>query len=69
MKSITVEITAQEKEIVYRLADGEVAEEIGKSLGYVSGTFAGLMKEMRIKFGAKNSVHLVAIFFRQNIIK
>ncbi len=69
MKSITVEITAQEKEIVSRLSDGEQLEEIGKDLGFVSGTFAGRMKEMRIKFGAKNSVHLVATFLRQSIIK
>ena len=68
MKSITVPITQEEKAIVSRLADGEQAEEIGKDLGYVSGTFAGRMKDMRIKFGAKNSVHLVAIFLRQGII-
>ena len=69
MKSIEIDITQEEKQIVSRLSKGEQAELIGKDLGFSSGTFANKMKEIRRKYSVLNSVHLVAYFLREGIIK
>lgn len=69
MKSIEINITSEEKTIVSRLSKGDQAEEIGKDLGFVSGSFANKMREIRRKYDVRNSVHLVAYFLREGIIK
>ncbi len=69
MKVIEIEITAEEKTIVSRLSNGEQAELIGKDLGYPKGTFATKMQQIRFKYDVTNTVHLVAYFLREGIIK
>ena len=69
MKSIEIAITAEEKTIVSRLSKGEQAEIVGNDLGYVKGTFATKMKEIRAKYGCSNTTHLVAYFLRNQIIQ
>ena len=68
MKSIEIDITQEEKQIVKKLSNGEQAELVGKELGFSSGTFANKMKEIRRKYGCLNTTHLVAYFLREGII-
>jgi DNA-binding CsgD family transcriptional regulator len=69
MKSITIEITQDEKTIVSRLANGESGDSIRRDLRIPQGTFAINLKAIRDKFGVKNTTELVALFLRENIIK
>ena len=64
----TVEVTQEEKTIVLKLSKGEKAENIGKYLGHPAGTFATMLRDIRLKYGCANSVELVAYFLRQGII-
>ncbi len=72
MKSIEVTnevtITTKEKQIISRLANGEQGDQIRKSLGIPQGTFANILKDMRLKYGCLNTTHLVAYFLREGII-
>jgi len=69
MKSITIEITQDEKTIVSRLANGETGDSIRQDLDIKQGTFAIQLKAMREKYDVKNTTELVALFLRENIIK
>ena len=69
MKVIEIAITSEEKTIVSRLSKGEQAELIGKDLGYPKGTFATKMQQIRAKYSALNTTHLVAYFLRNQIIQ
>jgi len=69
MKSIEISVTADEKTIVSRLANGETADKIRRELRIPQGTFAVTLKAMREKFDVKNTTELVALFLRENIIK
>jgi len=72
MKSIEitneVKVTAEEKQIVSRLAMGDQGDEIRRHIRMAPGTFANLLKDMRLKYGCRNTTHLVAFFLRNNLI-
>jgi len=73
MKSIEinkeVDITTQEKKIVSMLADGMQGDEVRRKINMAPGTFANVLKDMRLKYGCLNTVHLVAYFLRNQIIQ
>ena len=64
-----VEVTADEKNIISLLADGEQGDNVRRQIKMAAGTFANLLKDMRTKYGCKNTTHLVAYFLREGIIK
>ena len=68
MKSIEIEITQEEKQMVTRLSKGETAKKMSKDLGINKSTLATKLKEIRTKYGVSNSVELVAYFLREGII-
>ena len=73
MKSIEVinevKITAQEKQIVLMLANGLQGDDVRRKINMAPGTFANVLKDMRLKYGCLNTTHLVAYFLRNQIIQ
>ena len=72
MKEVTVknrvEVTPEEKSIVLRLSKGDPAQNIAADLGHPPGTFANILRDIRLKYGCKNTTQLVGLFLREGII-
>ena len=64
-----VSVMPMEKQIIELLSNGTKADDIRKHIKMAAGTFANLLKDMRLKYGCKNTTHLVAYFLRNQIIQ
>ena len=66
--SDTVAITKRESEILALLADGLTGREIATWLHVSNHTIESHRKNMMVKMGARNTVHLVVKAVRMGII-
>ena len=57
----TVELTPREREVLLALCAGHTAKQIGRDLGIRPHTVEAYIDHMRLKLGATNRCHLVAL--------
>lgn len=60
--------TEREIRWMQMLSDGVKSKDIAKKEKINGNTFAYLLKELRVRFGCNNSLHLVAKFLRDKVI-
>jgi DNA-binding CsgD family transcriptional regulator len=65
---LKTEVSNEEKQIVRLLLSGKKTEEIAKVVGIKPENIATKLREIRIKYGCKNSVELAGYFLREGII-
>ena len=61
-----VRISTREREILDLICAGYTNKEISKTLYISPHTVVSHKKNMRVRLGAKNVVHLVALLFKTN---
>lgn len=68
-KTKTAGATDHEKKLVSLMSNGYTIDNMAFELGKNANTIASEIRFLRAKFQCTNSVHLVAYFLRNNIIK
>lgn len=64
-----MELTKQQQKIAEQIANGLSVAETGQILGISPNTVEAHLKLARSKNGAKNITHLIAMAFRNKLIK
>jgi len=66
--NVQAKISEEEKQWVKLLCEGEKLSIIAASLNVSKNTLAYKLGNLRDRLGCKNTVHLAAYFFRNNLI-
>ena len=62
-----VQLTPREREVLLALCAGQTAKQIGRDLGIRPHTVEAYIEHMRMKLGASNRCHLVALAVMQGL--
>ena len=64
-----MQLTAQQTEILQKLADGDRYADVALAIGKTEGTVKNVMHRMLQELGADNSRHAIAQAFRAGLLR